>query len=115
MAAEILRELGLVVRHVPDARSALVLLEDGVSVDIVFSDIVMPGGMSGIELAHEIRRRRPGLPIVLTTGYSEGVSDHAGIDGFPLLNKPYAIGELQTVFRRVFSPCPHVQSSPKTT
>jgi DNA-binding NtrC family response regulator len=58
----------------------------------VFSDVVMPG-MSGIDLAEEIRRRYPELPVVLTSGYSH-VLAREGTHGFELLQKPYSIEQL---------------------
>ena len=58
---------------------------------LIFTDIVMPGGISGIELARKVRDRFPELPILLTTGYSEQVG---GDDGFPLLQKPYEMESL---------------------
>jgi DNA-binding LytR/AlgR family response regulator len=67
----------------------------------VFSDIIMPGGISGIELAHKVRDRYPELPILLTTGYSEEVG---GNHGFPVLQKPYEldslVGALQKLLKR---------------
>ncbi|HEY0522799.1 MAG TPA: response regulator [Stellaceae bacterium] len=74
------------------ARSGLEGLDHLLSnhpVDLVFSDIVMPGEISGIDLAREIRRRNPHLPVVLTTGYSDTTEDVTGLD-FPMLRKPYA-------------------------
>ena len=61
---------------------------------LVFSDIVMPGGRSGLELTQEIRRRYPELPILLTTGYS--VSGKNALTHFPVLPKPYDFHGLQT-------------------
>jgi len=58
---------------------------------LVFSDIVMPGGISGLELARKVRRRFPEMPIVLTTGYSEHVG---GTHGFDILQKPYELRSL---------------------
>lgn len=66
--------------------------------DLVFSDIIMPGGMNGLDLSREIRRRRPDLPVVLTTGYS-GVADPVQQE-FPVLAKPYQPGELDHVLRQ---------------
>ena len=88
LTREMLTELGFSVIHVTNPAAALGALADGRSVDIVFSDIMMPGGVSGVELAREIRRRYPSMPIVLATGYSEsaaGVED----ENFKLLLKPY--------------------------
>jgi FixJ family two-component response regulator len=59
----------------------------------------MPG-MSGIDLGHEIRRRHPDLPVVLTSGYSDVLAEE-GRHGFELLQKPYAAEELSRVLRRV--------------
>jgi DNA-binding LytR/AlgR family response regulator len=76
---------------VADAESALREIErDGV--DLVFSDIVMPGKMDGLALAHRLRQIRPGLPILLATGYSEAAINARG--DFPILRKPYEIHEL---------------------
>jgi CheY-like chemotaxis protein len=63
--------------------------------DVVFSDVVMPG-MNGIELAREIRRRWPDLPVVLTSGYSHVLAEE-GSHGFELLQKPYSIEGLLAV------------------
>ena len=67
--------------------------------DVVFSDVVMPG-MSGVDLGHEIRRRYPGLPVVLTSGYSQVLAEE-GRHGFELLHKPYAVEDLSRLLRRV--------------
>ena len=67
--------------------------------DAVFSDIMMPG-MSGIELVQEIDRRYPGLPVVLTSGYSE-VLAQSGTHGFELVHKPYSIDALARALRKV--------------
>ena len=61
--------------------------------DVVFSDVVMPG-MTGIELAQEIRRRHHDLPVVLTSGYSHVLSQN-GSYGFELLQKPYSLEALR--------------------
>ena len=57
---------------------------------------MIPGGSSGVDLAREIRRRRPGLPIVLTTGYELSATE-ARADGIALLLKPYSATQLTTV------------------
>ena len=61
--------------HASSAQAALGALADGRSVDMVLSDIMMPGGVTGLQLAREIQRRHPDLPIVLTTGYVEAAAD----------------------------------------
>jgi two-component system NtrC family sensor kinase len=64
----------------------------------VFSDVVMPG-MTGLELARAIRDRGIGVPVVLTTGYSEALAQD-GSDGFELVQKPYSIEELSQILHR---------------
>jgi two-component system NtrC family sensor kinase len=65
---------------------------------VVFSDVVMPG-MTGVELAQEIRRRYFDLPIVLTSGYSHVLSQQ-GRHGFELLQKPYSIEQLSRALQK---------------
>ena len=91
LAAGMLNELGFeaVVTH--SAKEALERLSGEQRPTFVFTDIVMPGGISGIELARKVRDRFPELPILLTTGYSEQV---AGNHGFPVLQKPYELESL---------------------
>jgi PAS domain S-box-containing protein len=87
----LLEQLGYSVRWVSDAEAALKELDrDGV--DLVFSDIVMPGKIDGLELARAIKQKHPGLPILLATGYSEA-AQNAPAD-FSILRKPYRLHEL---------------------
>lgn len=90
-SAVLLEQLGYTVRWVSDAETALEEIEAN-GVDLVFSDIIMPGKMDGLKLARAIRERNPELPILLTTGYSEGAS--AVRADFPVLRKPYQLHEL---------------------
>ncbi|WP_119458295.1 hybrid sensor histidine kinase/response regulator [Rhodospirillaceae bacterium SYSU D60014] len=86
-----LEDLGYVVVQAATADAALAILTGGAPVDLLFTDIVMPGTTSGVELAWEARRLRPNLPIVLTTGYSEQLAAGAS---FSVLAKPYRIEAL---------------------
>ncbi|MEB0078470.1 PAS domain S-box protein [Pseudomonas sp. CCI3.2] len=98
-AMQTLGELGYVAVWVANARDALTeLAVDGMRFDVVFSDVIMPG-MNGIDLAQEIRRRHPDLPVVLTSGYSH-VLAQKGSYGFELLHKPYSVEQLSRVLRR---------------
>jgi signal transduction histidine kinase/CheY-like chemotaxis protein len=90
LTAEMLEGIGFRVRHVASAAEALAALAGAGEVDIVFSDVMMPGGMSGVELAREIKKRRPSLPVVLTTGYVE-VARSAMAEGQEVLVKPYPL------------------------
>jgi CheY-like chemotaxis protein len=93
LTREMLSHLGFNVMHAASPVAALGALANARNIDIVFSDIMMPGGMSGLELAREIRRRQPGLPIVLTTGYSEATAGMNNAE-FRLLLKPYSLEAL---------------------
>jgi PAS domain S-box-containing protein len=89
LTREMLSYLGFSVIQAASPDAALGALADGRSVDVVLSDIMMPGGVSGLDLAREIRRRQPNLRIVLTTGYAEAA---ASMDSdFQLLLKPYTL------------------------
>jgi PAS domain S-box-containing protein len=93
LTRELLTSLGFFVIHVASADAALGALANSRDIDVVLSDVMMPGGVSGLQLAREVRRRYPELPILLTTGYVESVSDMT--DGeFRLLLKPYTIESL---------------------
>jgi PAS domain S-box-containing protein len=91
LAAGMLNELGFEAIITHSAKEALERLSGEQRPSVIFTDIVMPGGISGIELAHKVRDRLPELPILLTTGYSEQVGGH---HGFPVLQKPYELDSL---------------------
>ena len=94
----LLEQLGYSVRWVSDADAALREVErDGI--DLVFSDIVMPGKMDGLSLARAIKQKRPALPILLATGYSEA-AQNARAD-FPILRKPYQLHELSRALEQL--------------
>ena len=95
-ATEMLKAAGYTVTHVKSAASALDALADDRGVDVVFSDVMMPGGMNGVELAREIRKRLPHLPVVLTTGYVEAPRP-AMAEGLEVLVKPYQLDTLSAI------------------
>jgi signal transduction histidine kinase/ActR/RegA family two-component response regulator len=94
LVSEMLAQLGYEVTRAASAAAALGALADGRSVDLIFSDIMMPGGMNGVELAREIKKRRSDLPVLLTSGYSEAAVREAEVTGVQILSKPYHIDEL---------------------
>ncbi|PCG13295.1 hybrid sensor histidine kinase/response regulator [Sphingomonas adhaesiva] len=99
-ATRSLGELGYHSVLAPNAEQALAELDrGGRRFDIIFSDVVMPG-MSGIDLAREIRDRYPDLPIVLTSGYSHVLAQN-GTHGFELLHKPYSVDQLSRTLWKV--------------
>jgi|GEM_PF-315855 len=93
LVAEMLAELGYQATRAPSAAAALKMLDAGPGPDLVLSDMVMPGRMNGMELARQIGRRRPGLPVLLTTGYSDA-AEQARAQGLRLLMKPYRLQAL---------------------
>ena len=97
---EALRELGYSVLEARDGPSALRDLERH-HVDLLFTDVVMPGGMNGRELANEAVFRRPGLRVLLTTGYTRNAIVHHGrLDaGVHMIGKPFSFGELSAKVR----------------
>ncbi|HVY98365.1 MAG TPA: ATP-binding protein [Dongiaceae bacterium] len=101
-SVDILRELGYRVVAAPDAAAALRALDAG-PFDLLFTDVVMPGGMNGRQLADEAVRRRPGLKVLFTTGYSrEALTPHGRLDaGIQMIGKPFAFDELAAKIRSV--------------
>src|SRR5690606_9609297 len=93
-----LGELGYSSRRAATAAEALTVLEAEPEVDMVFSDMVMPGQMDGRALAQAIRASRPDLPVLLTTGFSDAAAA-ARADGLMVLPKPYRIDALETALR----------------
>ncbi|GLR84710.1 hybrid sensor histidine kinase/response regulator [Bradyrhizobium iriomotense] len=101
-STELLEDLGYVVRRVANANAALAILgENEFAVDLVFSDVIMPG-MNGVELAGVIRERYPGLPVVLTSGYSNVLAESAH-RGFELIQKPYSVESLSRILRKAMA------------
>ncbi|HET7889472.1 MAG TPA: response regulator [Bradyrhizobium sp.] len=94
LVSEMLDQLGYEVTHAASGAAALGALADGRPVDLVLSDIMMPGGMNGVELAREIGKRRSDVPVLLTSGYSEGAVRNAEAAGIQILQKPFQIAEL---------------------
>ena len=101
-STELLEDLGYSVKRVANANAALAILaEDEFAADLVFSDVIMPG-MNGVELAGLIRERFPGLPVVLTSGYSDVLAENAH-HGFELIQKPYSVELLSRILRKAIS------------
>ncbi len=94
LVSEMLAQLGYKVVRAASAPAALGALADGRSVDVVFSDIMMPGGMNGVDLARELHRRRPDIPVLLTSGYAEDARRDAEAANIPILRKPYQVDDL---------------------
>jgi PAS domain S-box-containing protein len=101
-STELLQDLGYATRRADNARQALALIAaDSSAFDLVFSDVIMPG-MNGVELAIIIREQYPDIPVVLTSGYSSVLAEHAH-QGFELIQKPYSVEALSRTLRRAIS------------
>jgi two-component system NtrC family sensor kinase len=94
IARAYLRELGYTVKQAANAQAGLDLIEREGEVDLLFSDILMRGGINGLDLAQEVRRRFPGMIVLLTTGYSSS-AQQAVREGFEVLQKPYDLAALK--------------------
>jgi hypothetical protein len=100
LVTEMLQELGYRVTRAASAQSALGALADDREIDVVFSDVMMPGEKNGLDLAAEVSRRRPNLKILLTTGYAAGLISNPSKD-VHVLRKPYDIRSLELALRMV--------------
>lgn len=98
-----LDQLGYRVLEAADGTAALKLLRDGANIDLLFTDVILPGGMNGRELADESRRLHPGLRVLFTSGYTRNSIVHQGKldEGVHLLSKPYRREELSRKIREV--------------
>jgi CheY-like chemotaxis protein len=88
LTAALFEHAGYAVKVVHSAAAALEVLKRGNQVDALFSDVVMPGGMNGFQLARAVQSEYPGVPVLLTTGFS-GAAEVAQIRGIRIISKPY--------------------------
>jgi CheY-like chemotaxis protein len=95
----ILKMLGYRTMHARDGGTALALLLSGQKFDVLFSDIIMPGGMSGLDLARKIRQHFPGMPVLLSSGYARATGE-VFREGFDIIAKPYGADSLAEALRR---------------
>lgn len=97
-----LRALGYRTVLAETGPEALALVSDGLAFDLLMTDLILPGGMTGQDLARRIREQHPKLPVVLTSGYAERVmqTQDSALGGMHLLSKPYRRRELAELLRR---------------
>lgn len=102
---EMLSELGYRVLKATDAASALTIIDSGVAIDLLFTDVVMPGALRSPDLARKARERLPNLAVLFTSGYTENAIVHGGrLDaGVELLGKPYTSEALARKVRHVLA------------
>ncbi len=111
VAAQQFADMGFGVAEAENAERALAAVEAGLRPDLLFADIIMPGTLDGMDLADRLRRDRPGLPVLLTSGFSERmVHDSLWREGgpappgeYPVLSKPYRKDDLQRAVRQVMA------------
>jgi CheY-like chemotaxis protein len=104
-AVEMLTDLGYRVYKAKDAAAALNIIEKGHAIDLLFTDVVMPGALKSPELARRARERLPGIAVLFTSGYTENAIVHGGRldDGVELLPKPYSRDALARKIRQVLT------------
>jgi CheY-like chemotaxis protein len=100
-----LENLGYRTLQAGNAAEAIAIAEGGAAFDLLFTDVIMTGAMNGRQLADEMARRRPGIKILFTSGYTENAIVHHGrLDpGVLLLAKPYRNSELARMIRRALA------------
>jgi len=104
-AVDMLTELGYRVLKAPDASAALTVIDSGVPIDLLFTDVVMPGPLRSPELARKAKERLPDLAVLFTSGYTENAIVHGGrLDrGVELIGKPYTKESLARKIRHVLA------------
>jgi PAS domain S-box-containing protein len=100
---DLLSELGYRVLRAKDAQSALAIVESGVPIDLLFTDVVMPGPLGSPELARKARERLPNIAVLFTSGYTDNAIVHGGRldEGVDLLSKPYTREAMARKIRHV--------------
>jgi CheY-like chemotaxis protein len=100
-----LNALGYVTRSAADAAEALAIVEADEIIDLLFTDVIMPGGVNGRQLADQVQTRRPGSKVLFTSGYTENAIIHHGrLDaGVLLLVKPYRKSDLAKMIRKALT------------
>ena len=102
---EVLSELGYAVLEAGNSQSGLQIVESGARIDLLVTDVGLPGGMDGRQLAQAARERRPGLKVLFLTGYAERVAvGTGGMDpGMELMSKPFALDKLVAKIKGMIS------------
>jgi CheY-like chemotaxis protein len=101
--ADMLSDLGYNVLKARDADDAMAIIDSGASIELLFTDVVMPGALDAAGLARRMQLRLPGVPVLFTSGYTDNAIVHGGrLDaGVELLSKPYTRDELARKLRKV--------------
>ncbi|WP_158743980.1 PAS domain-containing protein [Acidisphaera sp. L21] len=102
MAAEQLRDLGYIVLEAPNGPAGLQVLRVAPQVDLLITDVGLPGGLNGRQVADTARRQRPGLPVLFITGYAGHALGEQLADGMHMIDKPFAFDVLSERVRAIF-------------
>ena len=104
VASSLLENLGYCVLEAETGSDAMKLIDRGERVDLVFTDVIMPGEMNGIDLVREMKVKHAGIPVLLTSGYTaQRIAMGELVEGLQLLRKPYTQVDLSIAVRRVMS------------
>lgn len=102
LATQLVQGLGYSACSASNGPEAIAVLAKEPKIDLVFTDVLMPGGMSGFDLAHEMRRRHPNIAVLITSGFPGNFLPGAQPDGgFDIIRKPFTQAELAAAFARV--------------
>jgi CheY-like chemotaxis protein len=103
LVAEVLTELGYTAIEAPDGAAGLKIIDSGVRIDLLVTDVGLPGGMNGRQVADAARSVRPGLKVLFITGYAENaVLSHGHLEpGMHVLTKPFAMDLLANRIREL--------------
>jgi PAS domain S-box-containing protein len=102
VTSETLTTFGYRVFCARNGAEAIRILESGQEIELLFSDVVMPNGMNGVELARQARRLSKGIKILLTSGYAGDVMErYQAVDEFPMIDKPFRLGDLARRLRSI--------------
>jgi PAS domain S-box-containing protein len=104
VARSLLENLGYSVLEAENGSEALKLIDGGERVDLVFTDVIMPGEMNGIDLVHELKVRHAAIPVLLTSGYTaQRIAMGEVVQGLQLLRKPYTQVDLSLAVQTVMN------------
>jgi CheY-like chemotaxis protein len=100
--SEMLTTFGYQVLCARNGAEAIQILESGQEIELLFSDVVMPNGMNGVELAREARQRNKDIKVLLTSGYAGDVLErYRAVDEFPIIDKPFRLPDLARRLRSI--------------
>ena len=105
VTTKLLERLGYTVLVAKDGASALDIAADAERIDLLLSDVILPGGMNGIEIGHRLRAQKPELKCLFMSGYSS-LPDHQLPEGAEILPKPVSMADLGTKIKEVLDACP---------